>query len=243
MSTSARRKRRTALGVTIAAFLLAGCGDDPGDAERALDAEEAGLLAGALFENLQDEGAAFEVTFEVSGTNVLFTGSIDWVNHAGTGQVAYGDAPPYDVVWTDDAVLERLPGLAERVRGADWVVRRPDPSQYRLDTVISILVGLASTTPDNPVNLQQQDDVRFLKNDKVSGDDVLVMRSGGVEFWIDDRGDVRRVDAPIRFTDDGARIDLHDRGAVDVELPARNDVVDVVEIPGDYAELTQLGVL
>jgi hypothetical protein len=260
------RPGRAAVAVlaVAVAFALVGCGAGGGDPERGepdgsrsgsaatgrpLSSDEAQLLADTLTRNLEGGGASFTAAFTVDGGDVEVTGDVDWAGHAGAAQVRIGAAPPYEVRWTADAVLQALPGTRERLTalgrpGVEWFVHPADPAGRRLDALVAVLIGLAATTPDNPVNLRQRDDVDVLGSATVDGQPVVRIRSGDLVLWIG-RGDgrLRRLEAPLAFVDGPARIDLRDPRPVTVELPARATVAEAEAFPDVYAELTSVGVL
>lgn len=251
------RRARVAAALA-AASLAAGCGGGGGaaadppsttDPGRSPTPAEAGLLAGALAEDLEAGGADFDVELRVQGAEVRVTGSVDWAGHAGTGAVTFGDAPPYDVVWTTDAVLQALPGIEERMAaegrpGVRWVVHPAEPDQRRLDSVVAIVTGLASTTPDNPVNLEQLADVALLGAGEVDGVATTTFRSGDLVLSVGtDDGLLHRLVAPIAFADEPVTFTFTRHGPVAVPLPATTEVVDVAEVPELYDELTAVGVL
>lgn len=248
------RARFASLGVA-GALLVAACGGGtesiraPVSPARALTAGEAGLLAGVLARNLDAAGAHFTASATIDGAPVRLEGVVNWARHAGAASLRVGSIPPYEVRWTADAVFRALPGLAERMAsrgrpGVRWVVLPADPKSRRLDVVIGLLVGLAATTADNPVNLQRQSDVRALGERTVDGHLVDVFRKGRIELWVD-RQDamLRRAVAQLAFTESGLQIDVSDFGPRPLTVPDQEQIVDGREIPEIYRDLTQLSVI
>jgi hypothetical protein len=212
-------------------------------------ATEAGILADVLHRNLESGGAHFEATAMIDGAAVSLRGVVSWTAHAGSAALQVGSIPPYEVRWTADAVFRAVPGLAERMAaaghpGVRWVVLPADPQGRRLDVVIGLLVGLASTTPDNPVNMQQQPDVEWLRSGTVDGDEVDVFRKGRIELSIA-RSDamLRRLLAQLAFTDGPLQVDVSDFGSQPFAIPPSDEIIDGRQIPDVYAELTQLSVI
>ncbi len=238
-------------GIVIA--LLAACGPDGPDraatGPRPVTAEEAGVLADVLHRNLDAGGAQFDAVATVGGAPVRLQGIVSWTDHAGSAALSVGSLPPYEVRWTADAVFRALPGLSERMAalgrpGVGWVVRPADPQGTRLDVVIGLVVGLAATTHDNPVSLQQQAEVQWLRSETAGEGAIDVYRKGRLELSIG-RADsmLRRVVAQLAFTDGHLRIDLTAFGPQPFALPPQVEIVDGREIPAVYSELTQLAVI
>jgi hypothetical protein len=248
---------RLVIAAAVSAALLAGAacgrGSDGAAAERAtpraVTSREAGVLADVLHRNFEAGGAHFDATASIGGAPIRFQGVVNWGDHAGSGFLGIGSLPPYEVRWTADAVFRAVPGLPERMAaqgrpGVRWVVLPADPQNTRLDVVIAVLVGLASTTPDNPVNVQQQADVQWLGSETVGTDQVDVFRKGRIELYVA-RTDsmLRRVLAPLAFTDEQLRVDVTGFGPQPFAIPPEEQVVDGRNIPEIYTELTQLSAI
>ncbi|MEA2900381.1 MAG: hypothetical protein QOH36_268 [Actinomycetota bacterium] len=246
--------RHRLLGVGMVAAVLVGCGggsDRPAarSEPRAVTTREAGVLADVLHRNFQAGGAHFVATATIDGAPVRLDGAVSWADHAGSGFLSVGAVSPYEVRWTADAVFRALPGLPERMAAQGrpavrWVVFPADPQNTRLDVVIALLVGLAATTSDNPVNVQQQSDVQWLGADTVDTEGVDVFRKGRIELYVA-RSDsmLRRVLAQLAFTDDRLRVDVTGFGPQPFAIPPAEQIVDGRDIPEIYAELTQLSVI
>lgn len=218
-------------------------------APRVITAQEASVLASVLHRNLEAAGARFTASAAIDGAPVRLDGTVSWADHAGTAMLRVGSVAPYEVRWTADAVFRALPGLPERLasRGRPdvrWVVLPAEPTGRRLDVVISLLLGLAATTPDNPVNLQRQPDVQALGENAIDGRAVHVFRKGRIELWIDKHDSMlRRAMAQLAFTDSALQIDVSGFGPQPFAIPPTDEIVDGREIPDVYRELTQLSVI
>ena len=240
------RAAAVVVGVLVLS-MSAGCGSkpEPVSTTRPLSPTEAGLLAEALYANFEDGGATFEAT-AVAGPgqgNFSLRGDVDWANHGGIADVAGGggDAPVTAVAWTQDSIGERRPaldGVLAGVVGEDQVpvlTRAPDLDGRRLDQVVAVITGLASSQRDNAQLIAQTEGSAYLRDDTLRGREVVVLRYGQRSvYWLD-----RATGEMLRFegADSSGRyplvVDVLDRGPRQTGLPPTAVPVDV----GAFAEL------
>lgn len=234
--------------VACGPMLVAACGGDPVSTERPLTADEAGRLAEVLFDNLDDGGASFEVatSFRTTGDDLSLRGEVDWVTHTGRAVVSASgaEAAIVEVFWSDDVVIERIPGITTLSTGlgfpnAEWVARQPDPTLRQLDRALALVTGLASSTRSNPVLLQQEEGSAFLRNDELRGVEVEVLRFGTRNrYWLDRAtGEMLRFDGDSQSGTAPTVIDIIDRGARSVPGPDPSRVVDRRQVDEIYRAL------
>ncbi len=186
---------------------LSGCSDrDEGATDRPLSSDEAAQLANIQYTNFQAKGATFELNtaFNQTGDRLSMRGEVDWVNHAGYARVlATGsEVLVTDVIWRSDVIFERRPTLDGLIAAmgspdAKFIQRPVDIRGRQVDRAISILIGLASTQPDNAVLIQQKADSSFMRMDSLRGKKVEVLRfSQNARYWVEQGTSVlRRFDA------------------------------------------------
>lgn len=202
--TSSRQRRVAALVAVHAlafAAMTAACGSADGEAETTapteerLDRQRAEVMAQVLFRNHEAGGAYFRVaarSFEGVGT-ITLDGVVDWTLTLGRATVAgVGDdlGEVSAVAWGPQVVAEYRPGLDGVLQGlghqpGTFLGRDRDMTR-RLDQLLAIVSGLASTTPDNPQLILQNPGAAFLRTDTLRGRTVDVMRySERSVFWVD----------------------------------------------------------
>jgi hypothetical protein len=224
-------------------FLLAGCGsgENKGATNRSLSAEEAAQLANVQYTNFQAKGATFELNsaFNETGDTLLMRGQIDWVNHAGHVSIyAQGsEAMVTEVIWTPNAVFERRPALDELLKSigkqeAKYIMRPVNVKGRQIDRAISILVGLASSQADNALLTQQKEGSAFMRNDKLRGIPIDVLRFGqNSRYWLEQGTSIlRRFDANAESGLAPIVIDFFLFGAQQIIVPDEKYVVRYEEI-------------
>jgi hypothetical protein len=220
-------------------LLLSGCASDESTtrAPAALDAEYAAMLANALFDNYDGEGATFQVAAAGSdGSTLNLTGEVDWKGHVGHALVsAKGtEAGISEVFWNESTVLENRPDLngvliAAGFPATTFVARSPDPDNRDLDRVIALVAALASEQRDNPLLIQQAAGSAFLRTDTLRGVDVLVLRFGTRNvYWVDSAtGELMRFEGNSASGMQPVVIDILTRGSQTITGPAATDVVGI----------------
>lgn len=222
----------TSAGPTSPASTVARPSGDPlGRADR-------DRLALALFRNYQGVGATFVADVDYAEDYaVSLRGSVDWRDHTGQvtvrteGSPSTEGAPSTEVLaFTEDTVFE--PATDAQVQEAvslgrpkvSWVARPPDLSRP-IDQLITLLVSLASTRPENPELLSQQDLV-FDRRATVGETAVIVYRSARAQYWVAEQSGllVRLVGNLEGFRGEVA-FSFADHGPVDIELPEDTDVI------------------
>ena len=174
-------------------LLIAGCGDSQPEATP-LTREQARLLAGAQFLNYKNKGAEFEMEVGVPGTesNFMMKGQMNWAGLVGYGVVTREGAPPVQVWWREDMVIQSHPALAAVLRAADrpevYVAHRPNPQANPIDKAAAILMHLGSRRRENALLVRQKKGSAYLGNDDVRGTPTQILRYGEINtFWIDPR--------------------------------------------------------
>lgn len=242
--------RRGFLGLAAGAVgvaALAACSSD-GDSSasatsRPLTDDEAGLLANALFDDLQRGGATFQMAVQVAdGATLNLQGEVSWTDHRGHATVAGRgvEAGVQEALWSTDAVLERRDTLNQLLAttgrpGITFVVRDPDANRT-LDQAIALVTGLAAEQRDNPLLILQTAGSAYLRTDTLRGTDVVVLRYGDrATYWL--AADDHRI---LRFESDNAThtrpvvLDLIAFGPQTIDGPPVEQVVDVAEVRDQY---------
>lgn len=238
-----RRERRPLrlLLVVLGLIVAVGCSGDEDSLPRPLGVDEASRLAGTMHLNHLDGTARFDVhTVDGPGGSALrLTGTIDWTNSAGVAAVSSAAAGStlVAVAWKGNAVLERRPAHDVLLEGLGvssppWLARPIDPGR-RIDQVISVVAGLATTQPENAILLQQKEGTAFLRSDTLRDTKVDVMRYGSRSiFWVDNT-----TGRLVRFegnTDSGSQpviVDFFPAGGSSPALPSAAQVVDTTGRP------------
>lgn len=225
-----------------AAVLVGGCGGRGSDrTERPLTGDEAGLMAMVQYSNLQSGGATVEVasTSTVTNESVSLRGEVDWADHSGRVLVSANgkEAGVSEIAWVNEQVFERRRDVAEILPslGIDpdtWITRQIDPVNRPVDRVIAILMRLSSTEPDNAVLIQQQEGSAFMRTDTWRNSPVNVYRYGKQTlYWLDaDTGDLRRFEGNNSSFTAPVIIDVIERSAKTIPLPAEKEVVPISRI-------------
>lgn len=175
-----------ALGMAVA--MVAACGSPAVGvpAGSRLTQAQALSLAQVLYRNYEAGGAHVSVSVPYgSGVTATLDGDVDFRDHAGhlAVRTLVKGYPPQaqDVDYTSGAVYESGgPVVAQEIAGSGragvrWVERRPDPARRPVDTVIAIIVALASTQRDNPL-LIQESAARWMARQRVDGAETDVYR-------------------------------------------------------------------
>lgn len=242
---------RTLVLVATLAFTATGCGEEAPQGPQPLSRVQSERLAQAAFSNMQSGGARFEANsaFLGVGDNVALTlvGEVDWTNHVGRAVVRGGgpDAGLTEVYWEESFVLERRPAMDQIVasRGGPatpWIMRQPEPSVRQLDRMLAIIVGLAAEQPDNAVLLQQDETNVFIRQDKLRGASVEVLRFGERNlYWLDaDDGTMLRFEGNSAGGNAPTIVDFLERSRVDIPRPTTTDVISRESIAEIYDAFT-----
>jgi hypothetical protein len=226
------------LSVVLLALILVSCRPDAPAAPSVapLTPQQASLLAGTLHRNHEATGATFTLVTRdaVTGGTVTLEGIVDWDRTEGRAAVhGYLDADGAvtEVAWTRDRVAELRsslsgpsasgePGAGGEVRGT-FLVRAADPQRQPLDRLVGILVGLATTQPDNAQLVLQNPGAGFVRADVLDGRAVDVLRySERSQYWVERAtGDLVRFEGRDRDGVAPVIVDLHALGPQQVRLP------------------------
>jgi len=238
----------TLVVVTVFSLLLISCGDDSTTASqenRPLTMEEAAILAQVLYNNYEIGGADFVATSltEPGGSQVQLQGIIDWRNHIGHAfvQATVPDAQISEVYWQQSFAAERRPTfdqvLMGRGTGPEPVLVRAPNMNLRLDQMLGVITGLATQQPENAQLILQNPTAEFVRNDTLSGSDVMVLRYGERSlYWV--ATDSQRL---MRFEGNNKNgtlpiiIDFPEAGERTVDFPAEDRFItqaDLGELSG-----------
>lgn len=210
--------------------------------------EEASRLAETMFLNHREEKATFEVAtlVETGGQRLGLVGTVDWSTPSGVARVTVdgGTGVLAAVAWGSNTVAERRPvhdGLLAGLglpQGA-WIAR-PIDQRRRIDQVIGVVMGLATTRPENAVLIQQKEGSSFLRRDTLRGTEVEVVRYGERSiYWIDPlNGRMLRFEGNNTAGTLPIIVDFRQEGAGLVTPPSAEDVVSVGANP-DLAVLLE----
>jgi len=247
-------RHRTSRSLVLAALLVAAAAcsssESPKPTSRPLTFDEATQLASVQYDNYQDEGATFAVAtaFVTTDDTLSLEGVIDWKNHIGHAvATAKGmESGIVEVYWTDTMVLERRPAADQLLAGlgyqdAMYFARPPDPSNRLLDRALAIVLGLASTQPDNPQLILQKAGSQFMRTDSLRGVAANVLRYGERNvYWVDaTTGRMIRFEGNAESGGAPTLVDVISRGVQTITLPAEGEVVSVDEVRSLYDALVQ----
>ena len=130
---------------------------------RPVTTEEAQLLALVRFNNFDTGTRPFSTSITEKGAALELQGWIDYAGHLGYAQVT-GMFTPQALLWNGATVgvhdsvpdADGNPALPIKdTASTDWVSHPLDGSTSRLDSLLTVLGGLGSDRPENPLLLQQ----------------------------------------------------------------------------------------
>ena len=238
-----RRERRPIrfIPVVLALIVAVGCSGNEDSLPRPLGVDEASRLAGTMHLNHLDGTARFDVnTVDGPGGSALrLTGTIDWTNSTGVAAVSSAAAGStlVAVAWKGNAVLERRPARDVLLEGLGvssppWLARPIDPGR-RIDQVISVVAGLATTQPENAILLQQKEGTAYLRSDTLRDIEVDVMRYGSRSiFWVDNTtGRLVRFEGNTDSGNQPVIVDFFPAAGASPALPSAAQVVDTTGRP------------
>jgi hypothetical protein len=230
------RRRRIASVLLVIGLLASACGggseESSGTDVTPLTPQQAVRLAEVLHRNHEAGGARFQLVARdgTSGATITLDGVIDWGSLRGRAAVTgYQDVDGEvtEVAWIADAVAERRPSqlavLAERGETPDTFFLRPaDPQGVVIDRLLAIVVGLATTQPDNAQLVLQNPGAAFVRTDRLREVDVEVLRySARTIHWVAlDTGELLRFEGSDSLGGSPVIVDLLELGPQRVELPA-----------------------
>jgi hypothetical protein len=229
------RHARIASVLLVVGLLASACGggseESSGTDVTPLTPQQAVRLAEVLYRNHEAGGARFQLVARdgTSGATITLDGVIDWSSLRGRAAVTgYRDVDGEvtEVAWTADAVAELRPSqlavLAERGETPDtFFLRAADPQGAAIDRLIAIVVGLATTQPDNAQLVLQNPGAAFLRTDRLREVDVEVLRySERTILWVAlGTGELLRFEGSDSLGGSPVIVDLLELGPQRVELP------------------------
>ena len=231
----------------LALVALVSCGGDTRSGARPLESGELARLAETMFINHRQGNTVFRaVTLSrPGGDRLVMTGNVDWSGSSGAARIRtdVAGATLEFIAWGGTTVAERRPRLDSEVdalggQAGKWI-SRPADRRRRVDQVIAVVTGLATTRPENAVLIQQTEGSAFLREDSLRGRQVDVMRFGWRSvFWID-----RLTGELLRFEGNNSRgdlpvvVDLRLVGDGSIPVPGPGDVIDSTADPAFAALL------
>lgn len=211
--------------VTIVVTTTGGGGGSTsnGKGPRPVTSEEAERLASMFVKNFEAVGAAFDATVAVPQGVITLNGEVDFHTLTGYGEVSGGNDRSYTVEWDSAALLAwpssgrpteppaTLPSAAPRERALS-------PSTSGVDTMFALLLGLGRSQPDDADQVRQ-DGAMWLRSATLDGKTVDVMQgpqtqgtghgsSTALDFWVDQSGDLLRVETFLGGSTSTSRVDL-----------------------------------
>ncbi len=221
--------------VICGALAVSGCGGSGGGTSSTqstspVTSKQAAAIGRVLYNDFRTTGATYRAVVPGLGSNgVVLEGQIDFRVGDGVARVRVirpdtSLSPGRRIYWTRTTVLEGdIPGLtaamAKRGRnGVEWVSRPVNKASKSFDPVLRFLNALAAKRPENPILIQQAG-AQYVRADVVDGTTVDVYRYGQLTMFIDAKGMLRRVDAPIEGTSQVSSITLSNHGPQRIELP------------------------
>jgi hypothetical protein len=243
-----RRSRRHVVAAivivaTLAAVTSCGAATGSGDSRRALTADEAEMLAGALYQNFERSGGDFDLAAQIApGATINLSGEVDWAGHLGHATVAGRgtETGVGEVYWSDSTVLERRDDLNAVLAASDRpgivFVARPIDRTRPLDQLLAAVTGLASEQRDNALLIRQDAANVFVRADTLRGTAVVVLAFGATTtYWLDvGDGSMLRLEG-----DNGAGtrplvLDIAEHGERSIEQPEPTSIIDVALIQPIY---------
>jgi hypothetical protein len=237
-----------ALACAVVACVAACSSGTPARAARLSD-EDASRLSQVLAKNYDAGGATFVASLPVEpGVTLSLAGEVDFAGHRGRADVTWSGNPApgrvVEVAWSEDALAERLPGLADALTGAGkppaaWVGRTADPAAGVLDRVVQFVARLSSTQRDNPVLVQQDERAGWLRSVTIEGTAMDVYRYGdGLTFWVGvDDGRLHQVQGGLAGFAGPLAVAFPTVGPQAIPGPRRAEVVAVDDVRALYDRL------
>jgi hypothetical protein len=219
--------RRTAVAFVAVMLIATGCSSaktaTSAKGPRPVTSEEAQRLATMRVKNFDQVGVGFHTVIESAQGVVTLNGDVDFHAVTGYGEVSGGKGPSYTLEWDAGTLLAWpskgkpttppvvLPVGAPRERALS-------PSTSGIDTVLALVLGLGDSRPDNAKQVQQ-DGARWLSTSTIDGAKVDVMQgpsakgaghgsNTSLDFWVDETGQLRRVDIYLTGSTTPTQIDL-----------------------------------
>lgn len=184
---------RRVTAVVVSVVVSTSCAGT-GTGERELSREEAARLAEVTYLNHRRGAAQFEVATlaDLNGTQLALSGVVDWSNTRGSAKVSHSQAGGTltELSWRANVVFERRPthdALLQSLGAASSpYFGRAIDMRRRVDQVVSIIMGLAATQPENAILIQQKPGTKFIRSDTLRGKDVDVLRYGTRSiYWVE----------------------------------------------------------
>jgi hypothetical protein len=189
--------RRVKRLVMLGCLLLAACGaPEP----RAVSTYEAARLAQVRFNNYSSRVSSVDARIPSPAGALLLSGRIDFVAHVGYVTLnTEGRRDPASA-----GLLQWGPTLMAFREGVEPAADvPPDGWQYRplqkdgseLDAALLILINMAADRPDDAQALERS--ARWLRSDRVGDRTVDVLDTGRLTYWVDQAGQLLRLQARL----------------------------------------------
>ena len=250
-----RRLVSTFVSAAVIVAGLTGCGGSTSPTPSTstdgtpLTSDQATVLARTLYRSYEERGATFQATAQIEAdVRLVMSGRVNFRASSGQMllQVARGGGPlsaGRDVVWTKRAVFEGdIPGLeaamAKRGRpGVRWVERPVDVKASPVDAVVSMITRLASTRPDNPILIQQDDNV-LLGSQTRDGETLQTFRlANRLVLDVGADGTIRQARAELAGANVPITVTLSSYGPQQIVVPPAAARVKLSSIRGLYRQL------
>jgi hypothetical protein len=247
-----RRPSLLVLSLLVLLGLVAGCGSDgttdqaPGDP---VTQEQAGVLAGLLYQDFQAGGADFVVSAPYAESATLtLTGEIDFVGSIGRAQAVtkYSDGRPDDsrtLFFTGtDLWFGSVPGLSAALTSAGLpdaqYLRRPvattspQGTASLIDVLVQMVPRLSARSADDPGSFVQNQ-YTWQGSSSVNGQLASLFRSGTGTTIAVGAESKQLVQYVTRLPDQtfDVTITLTDHGSREIDLPADDETVDAAAHP------------
>ncbi|MDQ2698699.1 MAG: hypothetical protein M3Y46_07880, partial [Actinomycetota bacterium] len=221
------------VGITALLSACTAAPEEPVATPRPVTTEEAQTLALARFRSFDAGSRPFSTTVRERGADLHLQGWVDYSTHIGYASVT-GDFDPEALLWTGSTmgITPAEPDAAgdpplpiPDLDDENWISQPIDNTVSRLGALLSVIGGLASDRPDNPLLLQQAGAL-WVRADTVDGTPVTVFASppsdepltassppldadsSGLRLWVTDDGLILR--AEVRIGDSWSVINFPD---------------------------------
>lgn len=215
----------------------------------ALTSDQATVLARTLFRSYEKQGATFRANAQIQADVLLvMTGRVNFRTSSGQMllQVSRSGGPlttGRHIAWTKTTVFEGdVPGLeaamAQRGRpGVRWVERPVDVKSSPVDAVVALITRLASKRADNPILIQQGENV-FLGSTTIDGEALQTYRlAGQLELSIASDGVIRQARTGLAGTNIPVSVTLPSYGPQQITVPSAAQRVKLSAIRDLYRKL------
>lgn len=180
---------------------------------RPVTAAEADRLAVMRFRLQRAGGVHFRTEVSSARGSLSLVGDVDYSSGIGKAQIS-GAGSSFTLQWNGATLL----AWAGDEGASDPAVRPLEPTQSASDAVLALLLELGQDRPDN-AQLIRENGARWLRAETVGGTGVDVLQGpappgaaagpgGPVTYWVNEGGDVLRIEARLGGGPSATIIDL-----------------------------------